>query len=281
MANATKIFVVLDPSTMEQVSLDWGEKVALDLKEHRGTDAQLHVYCCINHKSSVVAENQDFGATEQATTERVAQWVNRLVMRTRELGIQVKTEVEWNENWREAIVAATKRQESDLVVKNLTQHARLVRWVRDTSDWRLLRDCECPVLLVKTGRAYGINKILVAIKHTDDEQYTGANKSIVERAQRLADDFGASLHAVTCYSPGNHPDRQRFADSFGLERNQVSALMGIPEKVIASVADEVGADLLVIARVARAESANVLGDMARKVVDQINTDILVLPMLDE
>lgn len=275
----TKIFVVLDPSTMEQISLDWAEKIALDLKEHRSLDARLHVYCCVNYKSAMVATNGNSETVKRATTERVGNWMKRLVMHTRELGIPVETEVEWNENWREAIVAATKRQKTNLVVKNLTQHARFVRWVRDTSDWRLLRDCECPVLLVKTGRSYGINRILVAIKHTEDEQYIVANASIVERAQKLADDFGASLHAVTCYGSGNHPDRQRFADSFGLKRSQVSAVMGVPEKVIASVADEVDADLLVIARVARAESSNVLGDMARKVIDEINTDILVLPMV--
>ena len=54
--------------------------------------------------------------------------------------------------------------------------------------------------------------------------------------------------------------------------------MGTPEKVIASVAEEQKADLVVIARVARRETAGMLGDTARKVIDEIATDVLVLPM---
>ena len=54
--------------------------------------------------------------------------------------------------------------------------------------------------------------------------------------------------------------------------------MGSPAKVIASVAEEVAADMLIIARVARPESAGLLGDTARKVIDEIDTDVLVLPL---
>ena len=45
----------------------------------------------------------------------------------------------------------------------MTQHTRFVRMVRETSDWTLIRECQCPVLLVKTGRPYGIDKVLVAV----------------------------------------------------------------------------------------------------------------------
>ena len=276
MAEPRKLFVVLDPTSMEQASLEWGEKIALDMKERQ--ESHIHVYCCINHKSVAAVPHGEFEEVEKATIGRVEEWVQRIVMHTRTLGVTVTTEVEWDSDWRNAIVAAAKRQKADVVIKNLTQHARLVRLVRDTADWQLLRDCECPVLLVKTGRLYGINKILVAVKHTEDEAYREANAGIMDRAKNLADDLGASLHAVTCYESSDRPDRQRFADSFSLDRNQVSAAMGAPAKVIASVADEVNADMLIIARVARAESAGLLGDTARKVIDEIDTDVLVLPM---
>ena len=54
--------------------------------------------------------------------------------------------------------------------------------------------------------------------------------------------------------------------------------MGKPERVLASVAEEIGADMLIIARVARPESAGLLGDTARRLIDEIETDVLVLPM---
>ena len=58
----------------------------------------------------------------------------------------------------------------------------------------------------------------------------------------------------------------------------IDAGPGTPEKLIATVAEEINADLLIIARVARPESTGVLGDTARKVIDEIDTDVLVLPM---
>jgi len=92
---------------------------------------------------------------------RVFAWLERLVAETRAEGMEVETEVEWNDNWRQAIVAAAARQSADIVVKNMTQHSRFVRLVRETSDWTLIRERHCPVLLVKTGRPYKVENILM------------------------------------------------------------------------------------------------------------------------
>ena len=273
------IFVVLDPTMMEQSSLDWAEQIGLAFKEHRGLDVALRVYCCINESSVAVVPRDSDEKEREETEARVGAWMDRLVMRTRELGFPVQTEIEWNPDWRTAIGKAATRAGATLVVKNMTQHSRLVRLVRETSDWQLLRDAECPVLLVKTGRPYRIDKVLVAIKHSeDDEAYEAANDRILDTAKAMASDLGAPLHAVTCYEAGDYPDRQKFADRCGLDRNQVRAISGAPEKVIAGTADELGADLLIIARVARPESAGLLGDTAQKVIDEIANEVLVLPM---
>lgn len=274
----TELFVVLDPKSMEQPCLERAEKTALFMNEHRSLDARLHVYCCVNHKSVVPARYEEFDRVEAETVKRVDAWVQRLVMQTRAQGIPVETEVEWDTDWRAAIVRAVKRREPAVALKNLTQHTRITRLVRETADWQLLRDCPCPLMLVQPEREYSRRKILVAVKHTEDAAYQQANEYLLATAKRLADEMGSALHAVTCYAPEDRPDRQRFADRFGLARNQVSAAMGVPEKVIASVAEEVGADLLVIARVARPESSGLLGDTARKVIDEIHTDVVVLPM---
>ena len=278
MVDSTKIFVVLDPKVMEQAALTWGEKIALDLKKYRSDDARLHVYCCIDDEDASPRRGEDLAEAVAAAQERVRHWIERLVMHTRSSGIDVAIEVEWNKDWRKAIVAAVARNGSDVVIKNMTQHARLVRLLRDTADWRLLRDCRCPVMLVKTPQPYDIHKVLVAVKPSPDDVYEAANANILEAARSIAKDLGADLHAVTCYKSDTLPDWQRFADSCKLERQQVSADIGTPEKVIAATATEIEADLVVIARVARPESKSLLGDTARKVIDEIDTEVLVLPM---
>jgi universal stress protein E len=279
MADVTKVFVVLDPTCMEQAALDWGEKIVGAFKTHRSVDATLHVYCCINSESVAMVPGGDAEQAIEATHRRVASWVERLVSETRANGVSVETEVEWSEEWRKAIVAASSRQQSALVIKNMTQHSRFVRMVRETSDWTLIRECDCPVLLVKTGRPFHIERMLVAVKHDPGtEVYERANDDILSAARAWATDLGAGLHAVTCYEEGMRPDRQRFADRCGLERNQVTAAVGSPEKVIAETAAEQGSDLVVIARVARPDSPSMLGNTARKVVDEIDTEVLILPV---
>lgn len=276
MVDATTVFVVLDPTSMEQATLQWGEEVVRAFKVHRSIDATLHVYCCINPASVAVVPGEN-GPEE--TRKRTRAWLERLVVQTRAEGITVVTEVEWNDEWRQAIVAAAARQKSALVVKSMTQHSRMGRLLRETSDWTLIRECECPILLLKTGRPFNIERILVAVKHSPgDDAYEKANDDILSAARRVAADFGASLHAVTCYDRDMHPDRQHFADRCGLKRNQVSAATGTPERIIAETAVQQSSDLLVIARVARPDSPRLVGSTAQKVIDQIDTEVLVLPV---
>lgn len=271
-----RIFVVLDPHSMEQAALEWGEKIALALKEHRSYDVTLHVYCCMNEESS--SGTTTASKKEAHAQDQLEQWIQRLVSKTRSLGIGVNTETEWAENWRNAITDAVVRSESNLVVKNLTHHSRLVRLTRKTADWQLLGNAERPVFLVAAGPPASIGNLLVAIKPDPDEQiYEKANEHVLATAHRMADDLCAEVNVVACHADDKYPDRQKFADRCGLERNQVHVMSGVPEKVIASRATELDSDILVIASVAGSDKA-LLGNTAQKVIDELDVNVLVLPI---
>ncbi len=278
MVDKNKIFVVLDPTCMEQAALEWGEQIVRQFSTRQDADAVLHVYCCINEGSVAMVASNDSAHSQAETEKRVKNWVERLVTATRADGLTVETEVEWHHDWRKSLVVAAERAGSTLVVKNMNQHTRFIRMVRETSDWTLIRECACPILLVKSGRPYKIEKVLVAVKHSPDEDiYEKANDDLLDAARQLSSDLGAKLYAVTGYTT-SYPDRQRFADRCGLERSQVSAGMGNPEKVIAEAAERIGIDLLIIARVARPDSPKELGSTAKKVIDEIDTEVLILPV---
>ncbi|MDA1074560.1 MAG: universal stress protein [Proteobacteria bacterium] len=275
----TRVFVVLDPTCMEQAALEWGEQVVREFSLRPDREVVLHIYCCINPDSVAVVQSNNAAHAQAVTEKRVRGWVDRLASLPRAEGMDVITEVEWHDDWRKAIVVAVERAESTIVVKNMTQHSRFVRAVRETSDWTLIRNCPCPMLLVKTGNPTRIKKVLVAVKHSPgDDIYEKANDDILAAARSITTDLGATLHVVTAYT-GGHPDRQRFADRCGLERSQVSAAIGAPEKVIAEAAARQESDLLIIARVAHADSPKSLGSTARKVLDEINTEVLILPVV--
>ncbi|MEM8766765.1 MAG: universal stress protein [Pseudomonadota bacterium] len=280
MTDKTRVFVVLDPTCMEQAALEWGEQIAREFGTGGGAEVVLHVYCCINGDTVAMALDEDSAHSQVATEDRVRGWLDRLVASPRADGLEVETEVEWHDDWRKAIVVAAERCKSALVVKNMTQHTRFIRMVRETSDWTLIRESASPVLLVKTGRPYGIKKVLVAIKHNPEgDVYEQANDDILATARQLTANLGAEMHVVAAYADtGGQPDRQRFADRCGLERSQVSAAIGSPEKVIAETAERQEADLLIIARVANPDSPKDLGGTARYVVDEIDTEVLIVPV---
>jgi len=277
MSDIEKVFVILDPTTMEQPSLIMAESVA-----QRRRAAALHVYCCIDEKT--IRAEAGVGS-EQARTdaqERVADWIERLVAPTRALDLSVDTEVEISQDWRTAIVAAVARQNCMLAVKGMSQQPRLTRLFRDTADWHLLRDSACPVYLVKTSPNRQVRKVLAAIKHRTEKQvYTEANELILQTARNIATGFGAELYVVTAYEDDFHyPDRQKFADRCGLPRNQVRAEMSSSQEAIATVAKEIGADLVVIARVGKPGTKRDVGHTAEKVIDALDTNLLVLPMTE-
>lgn len=281
MADEHRIFVILDPTTMEQISLVRGEIIAREMQERRSRRPLLHIYCCVDEDTISVASGEDADGARAAMEQRIHNWIERLADHTRSLGLEAETEVEIKADWRSAIIDAVGRQKSELVIKGMTEHSRLVRMFRETSDWQLLRDANGPVLLVKYGQTERPEKLLVAVKHSADHAYSAANDRLLAVGRTLAGNIGAELHVVTAYSDKfSYPDRQKFADRCELPRNRVRASMGKPEEAIAEASREIGADLVIIARVGRPDGSREVGHTAEKVIDDLDSDILVLPMTE-
>jgi universal stress protein E len=282
MADTRRIFVILDPTTMNQPSLVMGETLAEDVLSATAGAVTLHLYCCVAEAAVRRPPNMDEATARAEELSRIQSWVERLAEGTRARGLNVTTEVAIEESWRDAIVAAVARRPCTVVIKNMTEQSRLTRWIRQTSDWRLLRDTGCPVLLVKSYARRHIKKILVAIKHrTEADIYEAANVRLLDTGRSLAESVGAELHVLTAYQGDDYPDRQKLADRCGLPRNRVHAAEGSPDAVIASVATDLSADLLVIARVSKTGSGETVGRTAEKVIDNLYCNILVLPMTAE
>lgn len=282
MAAHRKIFVILDPTTMNQPSLVMAETIAADVLASGSGDVGLHLYVCIGEDQVRRPADMSHEAAIDEERSRMESWIERLAAKGRSMGVEVTTEMEIRPNWREAITEAVARQTNMVAVKNMTDQSRLSRWIRETSDWRLLQDAGCPVLLVKSYARRHIKKVLVAVKHSPEADiYDVANDRILETGRMIADSVGAELNVVTVYrDKDEYPDRQRFADRCGLPRNQVRAEMGKPDEAIAAAAAELHADLVVIARVGRPGGGKKLGHTAEKVIDGLYCNILVLPMTE-
>ncbi|MDZ7645627.1 MAG: universal stress protein [Woeseiaceae bacterium] len=279
MADSRKIFVILDPTTMNQPSLVMGETIATDAVASGAKDTALYIYACIAESTIRKPTGMDESVARKEEQSRIESWVERLAAHSRSLGINVETEVEIHANWREAITEAVARQSCMLAIKNMTYHSRLTRRVRETSDWRLLRNAGCPLLLVKSYARRQINTVLVAMKYEPGtDAYEAANDRLLETGRTIANNVDAKLHVVAAYQGEHYPDRQKFADRCGLPRNQVKGAHGKPVDVIAASARELDADLVVIARVSQPGSDAKVGSTAEQVIDNLYCNTLVLPI---
>ena len=143
-----------------------------------------------------------------------------------------------------------------------------------TSDLLFLRECTDPVLLVSGRQRWANNKLLAAIKlKPEDEIHERLNEQLINLSHNFSTRSGFDLYAVTAYKGDDiYFDRQRFADTCGLPRDRVLSGDGAPERVIATVADDIKADMIVIGNPGDGER-----NTAVLLIDQVDTDVLFLP----
>jgi universal stress protein E len=143
----------------------------------------------------------------------------------------------------------------------------------------LLRQAHCPVLLVKTDRVGGLEKVLVALNLEEKgKPYQQLTKTVIAHARSIVDRTGAELHAVNAYQGmENFVHPPDLAKRVGIERSKAHVGEGAPEVQIAATVSELGSPLVVIGSMARkGMSEMVVGNTAERILDQINADIMVV-----
>ena len=162
-------------------------------------------------------------------------------------------------------------------------------------DWKLLRNTPCPVLLVKHDHHWAHGRILAAVNTTTHNPALRANnQGILMLAGFIARALDVPLHAVIATPPamqGAEPEMQsqvlidqraqrcaeKVLSDMNLMVDQLHIGEGPPEHWIPQVSKEIDASLVVIGTHARrGMSAALLGNTAERILDRLNTDILVL-----
>lgn len=265
-----RVFTVIDPERFVQPAFERAEWVA------SRNGAILHLYCCLGEKD-VPADSDE----ARFAIDRTTRWLERLTAEAGDYKLLTEIEVEWNPNWRERIAEAAHACEADLIIKTVSRHSGLSRQLKKTADWTLLSNAHCPVLLIDPSRPPQPTKVLAAVKlDPDNEEYSILNQQVVAMSHRISTALDAELHAVTAYKGDQmYFDRQKFADSCGLPRNHVHTIEGAPHKGIPDVARELGSDILVIGSANRnvRGSGMVIGDTAQRIIDAVDTDLVVIP----
>ncbi len=271
MSSFSQIFVVIDPTTDRQSALANAERIATGAP---GTS--LHVYEAIYS----TRDNADPEALQRVETARHRAWIDTLVKPIRDQGIGVEVEIEWTQNWRDAIAPAAARAECGLIIKAASVHSGAERRFLKTADWTLLRNASCPVYLIKKDQVEEAVTVLVALDiQVSDDLHNTLNARVLEYGSSLAGEAeGSAIHVVNAYAGANkfvYPDD--LAQTTGIDLKNAHSVEGSADTVIPEVAAEINADILVIGTAKRdGIKAAVVGNTAERILDAVSTNILTV-----
>ena len=266
-----KILVVYDPTTDVQPALGRASVIAERDK------LTVHLFSCIY---SDLGKSGDASAKRKKLLSAQQEIVAAAAAPLIEKGIEVTTEVEWDEDWYQAVVRASNSNHADVVLKASHKHSATQRLLKSTSDRTLLRQADCPVLLVKgevTGHA---RKVLAAIDtRVESDSYKQLNENILNFCERFMQMENAELHFVNAHEGlPDRPDKGSLVRACGVPGDNIHVRMGDPNKVIVEVAKSLDVNLVVIGNSARSGlSALVNTNTAEKILDELDCDLLALP----
>ncbi len=267
----SKILVVYDPTSDYQPAL---ERAAL-IAGHEGS--AIHLLSCIYNDLDGAADKANEIENLIALQQKI---LDEAIEHLVEQGLQVSTAIEWNKDWYQAVVEASKNSGIEAVIKASHKHSATQRLFKKTSDWTLIRQCDCPVLLVKDRPTDEGRKVLAAVDlRGEKDHYEEINANILDFCRRYVGTENAELHFVNAHKDlSSRPDKGSMKRACGVASENVHIKMGEPGKVIVKTANELGANLVVIGNSARSGlSAAVNNNTAEKILDELACDLLAIP----
>lgn len=282
----TTLLVIIDPFQDEQPAL----VRAVDIVTLQG--GHIHAFCCVYQEDlSSFSSRKD---AKRLTLQVAEQKVQGLLAPLRRQGIAVSSEVIWNQEWFQSAVHASSRVGADLVIKSTFAHAGGYRKLSKRSDYYLLRNSACPVLLTKSAESQRLQTILAAVAVEDgDHEHDSLNNRIVAQSKRLRRVTGAELHLVAALE-GNPDvaallnllvdeeqeklsDQQLISERFGVEADHIHVDFGSAAAVITATAQSMQASIVVVGCLARKGiKGALLGNTAEKIIDALPMDILAI-----
>ena len=239
-------------------------------------------------------------------TQRLAQTLNRLEViakRLRQHDIEVTCAAEWDYPPAEAIVRRALRSKADLIVAERHATKHVAKWMLTYTDWELLRQAPCPVLLVKLPKPYHRPVVLTAIDpFHENAKPARLDAALLKGGGQVASLLRGRLHIMHCVAPAtliaaNWTASPVIVDteqtSMAVKRarkalvsevarhplpsHRLSVVQGSPREAIPAAAKSERASLVVMGAMSRSGFKRLLvGNTAEAVLDSLTCDVLVI-----
>ena len=211
-------------------------------------------------------------------------------------GYSVTTEQAWNQSLHDTIIDVQQAEGCGLVIKQHFPDSPLKKALLTPADWKLLRHCPTPVLLVKTSGSWKDKVILAAIDVGNMEsEHRHLHATIIDYGYDIASLAKAHLHLISAHpSPmlsAADPTLQlsetiearyreqckAFQAEFDIDNEHLHIAEGPADVLIPFMVHKLQAAVTVIGTVARTGlSGTLIGNTAEVVLDAVESDVLVL-----
>lgn len=265
------ILVVMDPQHPEGLALKRAKLIAGVTQSH------LHLLVCDKK-----GEHADYLAQQQAALQ--------------EEGFSVSIQQAWHEGLYQTIISVQQAEGCGLVVKQHVPDNPLKKALLTPEDWKLLRYCPGPVLMVKTDTPWTGGVILAAVDvGNSDAEHRTLHSGIVSHGYDIANLTKGALHVISAHpSPmlsAADPTFQlketiearyraqckAFQAEYDVSDDRLHVEEGPADVLIPYTAQKLSAVVTVVGTVARTGlSGALIGNTAEVVLDALESDVLVL-----
>jgi universal stress protein E len=269
MPSRERIFVVVNPTLDQQVALDR----AIITAKLMDPLPELCIFVAVDSNTVDLNANN-------AKIYRNTDWFEQQIHQPlKKAGLDYSIEISWSDNWQQAIMVSAKRFAATRIMIRAGKPVKSRRFIFAESKWALLKEAECPVLLVRDGAAPQRQTVLAAVNFQASRiNQDKLNKNIIAYGNQLAHSYNADFHVVNAYIDSMlYPDRGRLAHRTGLESDHIHVIQGYTDEVIADTAKKVNADLVVIGTLGQTGLTKTRrGNTAERVISAVDVDVLVV-----
>jgi nucleotide-binding universal stress UspA family protein len=298
-------------SAIKKESAGYSQAVTL-AEEHQ---AKLTVIGIVNTLTHAKANKTTLSELMGGLIEHKRQQLKALVQSIENPGIEIDIKVLVGKGFIE-IIREVIRHQHDLMIKSVNNSGDYEIRLFGSTDMKLLRMCPCPVWLINSSQQKGYKEIVAALDYDPEEPYDqddSLNQKILDIAisQSLAE--FSELHIVHAWkldhedflrSPwlNNTNDQvdtmvskgmaarqlwfknsvKHACDRIGAKataflKPQLHLIKGDAKKIVPQLADDIGAELVVVGTVGRTGMAGfIMGNTAEAILNRIECSVLAI-----
>ena len=302
MKTFNHLFVVLEANNDIQPALMRAEQIAL-LNKARitlclGANSRMHQ---IEEDIAVLGDTVSEAQIHQLLTDNCQEFLKKLAEPLQKKAIQIEFSLGWSDDAVDGIIEAVEKSKADLVIKSSRHHSKIKTLFYTPTDWKLLRKCPAPILMVHSEKPHLPQNMLAAVSALAiDEEHSKLDLQVLDYASSISQLFQAKLKVINAFTPvplgvsldgtgvyqdeylqdlqqEHHLKTLELTRKFSISDDQVETRHGDTNSAITECVTELNIDMVIMGTIAREGLAGLfIGNTAEKILESLDCEILTV-----